>query len=82
MGRDWPLHNVRDNDSIDDPCELTHEAQPSIVKGRDVGCSNTKPFLCNELGPFQAISGNWLGRFSGDFRQLAWAFFRQFLDTF
>ena len=37
---------------------------------------NTQPFLCNELGPvqailgdFQAILGNWLGPFSGDFRQ-------------
>ena len=35
-----------------------------------------QPFLCNELGPFQAILGNFqallgnlLGSFSGDFRQ-------------
>ena len=41
-----------------------------------VRCANTQPFLCNELGPFQAILGNFqanlgnlLGPFSGIFRQ-------------
>ena len=43
-----------------------------------------QPFLCNELGPFQAISGNFqailgnvLGSFSGDFKQFQ-AILRQF----
>ena len=38
--------------------------------------ANTQPFSCNELGPFQAIFGNFqaslgnlLGPFSGDFRR-------------
>ena len=51
-------------------------------------CANTQPFLCNELGPFQAIlgnfqaiSGNLLGPFSGIFRQFQAILgnFRQFL---
>ena len=29
-------------------------------------------FLCNELGPFQAISG--------DFKQFAWALFKEFQE--
>ena len=40
-----------------------------------VGCVNAQPFLCNELGPFQASLGNFqamlgnlLRPFSGDFR--------------
>ena len=36
-----------------------------------------QPFLCNELGNFQAIFSNLLGPFSGDFWQFQ-AIFRQF----
>ena len=49
-----------------------------------VRCANAQPFLCNELGPFQAILGNFqatlgnlLWPFSGDFRQFQ-AIFRLF----
>ena len=41
-------------------------------------CANTQPFLCNELGSFQAVLSNFqaiLGN-SGNFRQSAWAPFR------
>ena len=37
-----------------------------------IRCANAQPFLCNDLGPFQAISGNFrqsVWAFSGDFRQ-------------
>ena len=37
-----------------------------------VRCTNAQPFLCNELGPFQALFGN----FQAIFRQFVWALFR------
>ena len=36
---------------------------------KSLRCTNAQPFLCNELGPFQAILGNMLGPFSDDLRQ-------------
>ena len=39
----------------------------TLFSGENLMCANTQPFLCNELGPFQAI-----------FRQSAWALFRYF----
>ena len=50
-----------------------------------VRCANTQPFLCNELGPFQAI----FRQFSGNLRQFVWGpfqvisgNFRQFVGNF
>ena len=37
-------------------------------------CANTQPFLCNELGPFQAILGNFqasLGNLFGPFQVIS-----------
>ena len=43
-------------------------------RGGSLRCANTQPFLCNELGPAQGISGS----FSGNSRKSVWAVFRQF----
>ena len=47
---------------------------PNLLNPFSVRCANTQPFLCNELGPFQAISGN----FQAIFRQFAWPLFGYF----
>ena len=46
---------------------LDTEYDLANVPPYNVRCANTQLFLCNDLGPF-----------SGNFRQFAWALFREF----
>ena len=40
--------------------EANRRLLPATGVGFSVGCANTQPFPCNELGPLQAVFGNSL----------------------